>query len=88
MGLDKPFPNIVVIKQWTPLLRTPQFALPSDNPLYETWPYPEYLVYRNFDPTTLLPSSSINGIHYDGIIIDDIVQHFIFFFSPNPLDTG
>ena len=83
MGLAKPLLNLVVIKQWTPLFD--QGNLFDNNPVYQTWPYPDYLVYRNFDPTTLLPSWYIDGSFYDAFIIDEGFAHFVSTFDPDPI---
>lgn len=66
MGLAQPSRYTIVIKQWSPSFTDPGFFY---NPANLSWAYTnDYLVQRNFDPVSLSPSFSVDGILYGFVL--------------------
>jgi hypothetical protein len=64
LGLTQPTRYIFVLQQWNPIFLT--------YPDEINWPdgtIPNYIVERNFDPETLMPSQSGNEIQYFGYLL-------------------
>jgi hypothetical protein len=64
LGLTQPTRYIFVLRQWNPIFLT--------YPDEINWPdgtIPNYIVERNFDPETFMPSQSGNGFQYFGYVL-------------------
>jgi hypothetical protein len=72
MGLAEPTRYIFVLKQWNPVF--------ISDPSESQWPdgtIPNYIVQRNFDPQTLLPSVYVNQTLYAGVVINEGSQNLV-----------
>jgi len=71
MGLAQPIRNMFVLKQWTPEF----LAFPSQwcDGSQTNWAIPNYIVQRNFDPQTLLPSQNVNDVAYFGYVYSGLI---------------
>ncbi len=77
MGVGQPTPNIFDLRQWDPIFLTQGYEL--------SWPpgtIPNLIIQRNFDPETLEPSRSVNGVNWSGnVLVDgassDVVEFLI-----------
>jgi len=63
MGLAPPTRNIFVLRRWNSIFLTYPYS--SD---WISWAIPNYIVERNFDPETFVPSQTINGVVFGGIV--------------------
>ena len=83
MGLAQPTRYIFVLKQWTPAFETEAYE--AD---WIGWAVPDYIVQRNFDPQTLLPSSYVNRGLYDALVISASTGNLIENFPADPTVAG
>jgi hypothetical protein len=65
MGLASPTRSIYVLRQWTPILEQEGASWVW----YQDGLIPQNIVMRNFDPTTFVPSLSVNGYEYYGAVV-------------------
>jgi hypothetical protein len=78
MGLAQPTRYIFVLRQWDPIFLT--------HPNEDDWPdgtIPNYIMLRNFNPGTFLPSFYVNQVLF-GSYIESGVDNVIFTFRPDP----
>lgn len=62
LGLASPAHSVYVLRAWNPLFAT--YGASSEN--WDDEIIPQYIVMRNYDPITLSPSQSVNGVLYAG----------------------
>lgn len=78
MGLTQPARNIFDIRQWVPAFAPPYSppTLPNEScgESCFDWAIPNFVIERNFDPETLAPSHSVDGVLYSGYILYETNQ--------------
>ena len=79
LGLNAPVQSVFVVRQWDPFL--------TDYDSEWSWPegtIPTYILERNFDPESLLPSAYINWDPYSGYYVQEGGTASIFLFQVDP----
>jgi hypothetical protein len=79
LGLAQPTRYIYVIKQWTPALNG------MDQTDCGGWAIPEYIVQRNFDPLTLLPTPYVNQTLYTAYVASGTPDNEMIIVQVDPL---
>lgn len=83
MGVGQPTPNIFDLRQWDPIFLTQGYEY--------SWPpgtIPNLIIERNFDPETLEPSHSVNGVNWSAQVFVDGASSDVIEFTTDPMQPA